>query len=204
MIESSVQAALEELKGSVQLHHDYTKFLLEINHYPLDYLAVAVLNRSLSLISGFCTLIENENFVAAMALVRLQLDNCLRFSAIWLTENPQEFAMQIIGGTKVEKIKDRDGNLMRDSYLRDKMNKEYPWVTSVYNHTSGYIHLSNRHISSAMRPGAEDHTVEIKVGIKDQFVTADEYLEAIGAVTEITQILLGYVNHWGCTKRGAA
>ncbi len=202
MIESSVKAALDELKGSVQLHHNFAKFLLEVNHYPLDYLAVAVLNRSLSLISGFCILIENENFVAAMALVRLQLDNCLRFSAAWLTENPHEFAMQFIDGTKVEDIKDRDGKFMKDFYLRDKMNEKYPWVTSVYKHTSGYIHLSNKHISNAMRPVAEDHTVEIKVAIEDQFVTTDEYLEAISATTEITQILLGYVKHWGCTKRG--
>jgi hypothetical protein len=44
MIGSSVKAALDELKGSVQLHHDFAKFLLEVNHYFLDYLAASSLD----------------------------------------------------------------------------------------------------------------------------------------------------------------
>src|SRR5881397_2390870 len=137
MIDPSVKAALEELRSSEQLHSDLGKFLLEIIHYPMDYLAAGVLNRSLALISGFCTLIENENFVAAAALVRLQLDTCLRFAAAWLTKDPHQFALQVLAGAEVRRIKDRDGRPMTDAYLVQKLTPEYPWVATVYKHTSG-------------------------------------------------------------------
>jgi hypothetical protein len=60
--------------------------------YPLDFLALAVLNRSLCLLSGFATLLDSKNLISAAPLTRLQLDNCLRFFASTLVENPHEFA----------------------------------------------------------------------------------------------------------------
>lgn len=41
--------------------------------FPLDMLAVAVINRSLSLIAGFTTLIRNNNYIAAAHLARPHL-----------------------------------------------------------------------------------------------------------------------------------
>ena len=39
--------------------------------YPFDLLAIAVLNRSMSLTSGFISLMRRDNFVAAAPLIRL-------------------------------------------------------------------------------------------------------------------------------------
>jgi hypothetical protein len=52
--------------------------------YGFDLLAVATLNPSMCLLRGFCDLIASENFIAAAPLLRMQLDNCLRFYAGWL------------------------------------------------------------------------------------------------------------------------
>lgn len=35
---------------------------------------------------------------------------------------------------------------MHDRYLANKMSIEYPWIESVYEQTSNYIHFSNTHI----------------------------------------------------------
>ena len=61
--------------------------------YPLDLLASAVLKRSMALIDGFSAMIRAENFICAAPLVRLQLDNLLRFSASWMVEKPHDLVL---------------------------------------------------------------------------------------------------------------
>jgi hypothetical protein len=69
---------------------DVAKRLMQVGRdiYPLDLLAVAAMNRSLCLISGFRTLIASKNFISAAPLLRLQIDNCLRFFAAELAPSP--------------------------------------------------------------------------------------------------------------------
>ena len=66
--------------------------------YPLDLLSNAVLHRSMSLISGFCAMIEAKNFICAAPLLRLQIDNLLRFYAAFVVSDPHEFAMEAVQG----------------------------------------------------------------------------------------------------------
>ena len=40
--------------------------------YPLDLLSTAVLDRSMSLIAGFCAMIEANNFICAAPLLRIK------------------------------------------------------------------------------------------------------------------------------------
>ena len=169
--------------------------------YPLDLLATAALNRSLNLMNGFCALIEARNFLAAAPLIRIQLDSCLRFSAAWLVDDPHDFADKVLYDKRVNRLQDRDGNQLRDGYLVDKLAEEYPWVKDVYKQTSGYVHLSNKHIFNAHRPGDEEGTLEGKIAEGDSFVTDELYLEAIAAFKAITDILFEYVCGWGYTKR---
>lgn len=113
--------------------------------FPLDLLASAVMNRSLNLLLGFCSLIEARNFVAAAPLLRLQLDNVLRFSAAWLVYDPHRFAWEVIEGTTVTDIQDSTGQRMFDWYLVRKLAEENPWAPEVYKQASGYVHLSEKH-----------------------------------------------------------
>jgi hypothetical protein len=85
--------------------------------YKLDVLAIAVLDRSLALLRGFCDLVEGRNMIAAAPLLRCQLDNGLRFLAPSLVADPHDFAEKVARGIAVRKIKDRGGKLMVDSYL---------------------------------------------------------------------------------------
>src|SRR5437773_2500032 len=97
-MDEMVSSRLADLRRSTDAHLEMGKFILSLAHYPLDYWAASVLNRSLALISGFATLIEARNFVAAVPLLRLQLDTWLRFSAAWLVVNPHELAVQVLAG----------------------------------------------------------------------------------------------------------
>ncbi len=170
--------------------------------FTLDLLAISVLNRSLCLLTGFCDLIERKNFIAAAPLLRLQLDNLLRFQGAWLAKNPHTFSEEVLKGTHIRKLKDKDGNLMTDSYLIDKIAEEYPVMKSVYEHTSGYVHLSDKHIFNSLGQLKEDGVFHMKVSASDDFIKERDYIEAIRAFFEITGVLFRYMEGWALTKDG--
>ena len=91
------------------------------NLFAMDLLTVTVSHRALCLISGFCLMIRNENFICAASLVRLLLDNLLRYSAAWIVDDSDEFALSVIAGKRVKDITDTEGKQMTDRYLVKKM-----------------------------------------------------------------------------------
>jgi hypothetical protein len=199
-----VDNLIAHLRESRDAHLELGKYILtadKSNLYPLDFLAAAVLNRSLALIEGFCSLIEARNFTAAAPLLRLQLDNCLRFSAAWLVEQPHDFAMEVLRGKPVRKQRTRDGQLMTDHYLVRILSTEAPWVQSVYDHTSGYVHFSEKHIFRCLQESQDSESdVTIHIGLGDDVATEDLYIEAILAFIDATRLLLKYAHGWGFTK----
>src|ERR1700730_8800825 len=124
--------AIHDLEVLKEDHLRIGKETMEKFIYPLDFLAFAVLNRSVCLASGFVTLIRANNLIAAAPLVRLQLDNNLRFFASSLVDQPHDFAMKVLGGTRIDKMKDRSGKRLRDSYLVELLSSHHPWITLVY------------------------------------------------------------------------
>jgi len=120
-----ISRLLDELEEDNKLHIEEAEALLKAdrgNLYMFDYLAIAVLQRSMSLSSGFIALMRLDNFISAIPLIRLQLDNYLRFAAGWLVSDPHDFAFKILSGIPVRKQKTRDGKKMTDTFLVKKFN----------------------------------------------------------------------------------
>ena len=169
--------------------------------FPLDMLAVGVINRSLSLITGFTNLIRQGNYIAAAHLARPHLDNYLRFSAAWLVSEPHDFAMKVMGGTRIDKLKDRAGRNLRDRYLVEIASIEYPWMENVYEQTSGFIHLSKKHVfTSTILKDKEERTVEFRVGKEDKYVADESRIEAVECMIEITNCIIRLLDGWIWTK----
>ncbi|MFW5983483.1 MAG: hypothetical protein ACOCQ4_03195, partial [bacterium] len=140
-------------------------------------------------------------YITACHLVRCHLDNVLRFSASWLVDDPHRFAMNIMSGERIDKMKDREGNQLKDWYLRNKLNEEYPWVTKVYEETSGFIHLSKKHIfTSSKLKDIEKRIVEFRISKKDNYVPDAARIEATQGMNEITYVLCHYIEGWIWTK----
>lgn len=172
--------------------------------YPVDLLSYAVIHRSINLVQGFAYLIEKRNFICAAPLLRLQLDNCLRFSAVFLVSDCHEFATQVLKGRPVRRMKDKSGALMNDSYLVKKLAVDHPWVERVYTRTSGYIHLSETHFYNTLIPqtqAAQEKGVQaFHIGPGDSFETDEVYEEATEAFVETTRVLMKYLIGWVQTK----
>lgn len=173
--------------------------------FPVDLLSTAVTHRAMCLISGFCDMIEKQNFICAAPLVRLLLDSLLRFYAVWLVDEPHDLANQIFSGKELRKIKDRNGKKMTDRYLSEQLAKEYTWLERVYRETSGYVHLSSKHYFNTVRELHEDdRSVTVAIGSSDTSITTEVYEEALDAMLEISTAVLRYLHGWAHTKQTEA
>ena len=172
--------------------------------YRYDLFANAVLKRTLALSSGFCTMIRQENFICAGALVRLHLDTVLRVFAGISVENPGEFAVNVLFGKRIDQMKDRNDKRMTDRYLVDQLSKIYPWMPEVYRGASGYVHMSDKHILSTLRMIDRDEgIIEMNITSTDSSIPDSIYLEAIGYFRACTRILQGWLADWVTAKQAS-
>jgi hypothetical protein len=165
--------------------------------YPLDLYATGAINRSLGLLSGFRSMIEHFNFACAAPLVRFQLDTALRFYAAFTVPDPQEFALQVLHGTEVRKLKDRSGQQLHDAYLVKSLSPEYPWVDNLYQKTSGYVHLSSTHCFNAVQEidrGA--YSIQWNISGQDPELPDRIYTEAINAFDHSAALFAGHLDKW--------
>jgi hypothetical protein len=163
-----------------------------------DFLALMVLKRSLALIFGFTSLIRAKNFVSATPLVRLQIDNLLRFRAAFMVEDKDKFVASILDGVEVRQMPDRYGNRMTDAYLQNKLSSEYPWLKDLYKQTSGYIHLSEQHFLNTVRAkkGGQEGEIEVYIGPDDKMVSPEVYSESVETMILVTYELLKFLGDW--------
>jgi hypothetical protein len=190
----SVIEAIKKLRLSRDKLYEAGKLLTQAmgtDLYTLDFFLIAALNRSFCLLRGFCDLLESSNFISAAPLVRLQLDNCLRIFAISLVADPNKFASDVLGGKSVRNIKDATNCPMRDNYLCNELSKQFPWVQNVYDETSGFVHLSEKHIFNSLKiDSTDEHLVSLKISDQDKFVPDSAYMEAIEVFEKITELFL--------------
>lgn len=193
-----VKSILKDLQGYQDKHIQVGRSLLSTGSvmYHLDMLAIASLNRSLQLTAGFCTLVEAENFLAAAPLLRLELDTALRFFAATSVSDPHIFVVNILNGIPVRKQKDSSGKFMTDQYLVAKVSANNSWVKDVYEHTSGYVHLSEKHMVNSMQLSGDQGYMDMKISRQDTFVPDEIYQEAIEAFQASADLLFGYIEDW--------
>jgi hypothetical protein len=203
-----INAKIQQLKGHIKIYQALWMKTAKADGgaaFPIDMLSSAVTHRSMCLISGFCDMIEKRNFICAAPLIRLMLDNLLRFYTMWLVDEPHDLATEIMKGKEIRKIKDRNGNKMTDSYLVNQLSKEYQWLPNVYRETSGYIHLSSKHYFNTVNEVCEkDHSVKIALGPDDTSIPEEIREESLDAMIEISTAVMKYLYGWAYTKETKA
>jgi hypothetical protein len=170
--------------------------------YPLDLYLDGIYNRALSLIYATLTLLDSKNYMAAASIVRLHLDNFLRLNAAWLVEKPHDFVMEVMDGTPIKRIKDRNEKKMLDGYLVDEASKTYPWIKEVYEKACGFVHFSSTHIFSNQKiANVEERTIDTYIGKSDwDNVTDKSRIEVLAVMIEISDCILQLAYGWARTK----
>lgn len=198
-----LEQKVSKIENRTKEHHDLGIQILRAdggNFFDLDFLAAAAIKRSLAHSKAFGYLVREENYICAASIVRLQLDSCLRFFAAFLVENPHDFAREVLRGKSIRKMKDRTGEKMTDRYLVETLGKEHNWMPRVYERTSGFIHLSNKHIFSTIDLLDEAGKAEIVIGPGDPNIPPEFWVEMADCFIAETDVLFTYLQGWLMTK----
>ena len=168
------------------------------NLFPCDGLAYAVLDRSLNLLRGFSLLLRNGVYVCSVPLLRMQLDNVLRFHGVVTTADPHGIASDVINGTPLKKLKDKDGQFMIDKRLVEVLSKTNPWVERVYKLSSSYIHLSEQHFYHFIERSKKNPNGlrDFAIGDDDEYLDQGRKFELIAAFKVETEGVLEVVQQW--------
>lgn len=198
---------LKELQGMANEHLHVMQLCITAdnsNMFTTDLLAGAAINRSLSNIQGFIAMMRNNNYLLAGSIVRLQLDTLLRFFALHLVEKPASLADEILSGKKLSKMRCKEGHHLTDAYLCKKFTEteNLPWVMTVYERTSGLIHLSRGHIAITMHSEKNDpeRMLRLTIGEKANIVSYEDQEELTQCIIHITELIITYIYGWVKTK----
>lgn len=128
-----------------------------------DFFFCAATDRCMHLIDGFSSMLQERNLTCAGALLRLQLDNCMRTYAAFIAADKDAVIDCVISGSRIDKQKSNDGNLLKDVYLKNELSKLDTGFSTVYDNTSGYIHFSDRAFYQTVK-SCDDNVIEWGVG----------------------------------------
>ncbi|HEY9146647.1 hypothetical protein [Thiobacillus sp.] len=170
--------------------------------FPCDALGFAVLERSLNLLKGFHLLLSNGGYTPGVGLLRMQLDNVLRFHGIVKSADPHDTANLIFHGVSLRTLKDRSGKKMTDARLVELLSSENPWVDHVYNLACSYIHLSDQHMHHFLLRSKKDDAGmrDITIGDEDDHVEHQHKVQLIKAFAVVTRGVLELIRQWSVIR----
>ena len=152
-----------------------------------DLFFCASLDRSVQLSEGFISLLQQRNLSCVGALLRLQMDNCMRTYAAFIAADKDAVIDCIIHGKKIRDQVDVDGKKMTDAHLKKKMatfNASFP---DVYDRASGYIHFSDMSFYQTV-VSCNNNIIEWQIGQALQERFNPLLLEAADAFIHFTKI----------------
>lgn len=130
-----------------------------------DLYILSLIDKSLRLVDGFKSMIEQRNLTCTGILLRVQLDNCLWTYALYAAADEQEVVHSMLEkSVQLNKLKAKDGKKMSDQYLREQLEKVDKRFGAVYKEASGYIHHSGKAFYSIASVGPGTDSVILDVG----------------------------------------
>lgn len=113
----------------------------------IDLVIIAALLRSQATVVGFLDMVERRNKLAALPMIRFQLDSSMRLFACALATELVDFVKHVLDGGLPSKYQTHDGRRMTDHLLHTELSALYPGMTEAYEETSGFVHLSKSHLA---------------------------------------------------------
>jgi hypothetical protein len=190
----------------LRIHHlDLTnRFLVagEGQVYEIDVVMAAAMARSYGLVDGFIAAFDSWNPVVAAPLLRMQVDSLIRLAYMAHAPRADAVAHHIFAGREFRTLKDDEGKTLTDCRLRKHAEDVHPWIGSVYQETSGWVHLSPAHLRAAWRLGpakagdGQGLVLSGSVPIRPEQIPLSELEQLLGAMIQATEQVFGYVEIW--------
>lgn len=178
-----------------KLYQDYGREMVEVDSFiSVRYFLVGLCNRALALNSGFydLTTAKCENYLAAIPLIRLMLDNAMTGYAFFMAgetfEDRLKYIHHIREGKEPHSFTVSEGKTLNERTVIAEMNKGIKGIKQLYKKGCSYIHYSKNLLESSAREFiSEDgkHTVQLNVNDTSGTYTEEERIgfwdEMIGA-----------------------
>lgn len=164
-----------------------------------DTFCIAQLNRSLNLLDAFVILASMDNYIVAMAIVRLHLDTLLRLYAVRLTQRDiNQVVEEILNGKSINNLDDGNGNKFSDFYLKTEISKieNYAWIKQAYETSSGFIHFSDSILKASNLGDPSKSTLNHSIKVGSDFINDYDKEVACKLMIKITEEILGHINKW--------
>ena len=119
---SKLQEVNEYLKSELKLLFEKEQsknvmFKLSSIHYSL-------INRTMELNRGYITLFNSGNYITAISLLRLQVENCLRLFGFTIMDDMPNCLNRFIDGIDYKNLTGNGGKKLYDSYLAKELDKK--------------------------------------------------------------------------------
>jgi hypothetical protein len=195
--EQKAQEVIADIERSErELLDVYQKYVAGPICYQHFYL-FGIARRALALSAAFRRMIDDRNSLVASAIIRMQLDTVLRLYALFWVENSEEFATKVFNGAQINKLRAKDGQLLTDKYLKDRLTAKNEWMPAVYAETSGYIHFSHRHMKAALKMlDRETGNAQLQIGAKDAEKPLSYYGELLRAFRHLNMMIPVAAEDW--------
>ena len=129
-----------------------------------DFYYEASIDRSMRLIDGFIPLFEQRNLACVGALLRLQMDNCMRAYAGFIAADKAAFFEGYLQeGKRVCDFKDVLGNKMKDSVLVREISKVDERFFETYKWACDFVHFSDMAFYSIVEIG-DEYDIGLRIG----------------------------------------
>jgi hypothetical protein len=169
--------------------------------FPLDLITFGAVKRNVGLAAAMRLLVQTWNLVCARSILRLHIDTSLRYSAAWMVEQPHDFAMKILAGERIDKMKDRNGKRLTDAHIVQVRSEDYAWLPDVYANLSGYVHFSGSHVfDSIASKNQETGVFSFEITDTDMTFPEASWIEVLECFRHATEILAEYLHGYRITK----
>jgi len=134
------------------------------------FFMTSAIDRAMNINRGFITLTKDDNYSCAIPLMRLMIDNCLRFWAISLVDDRHEYIRVWGSGEKIRSMKDRSGNKLTDKFLSESFALLYRGVDKTYNDACAFVHFSEQNLYITAKASMQkERRVNLRIDGYDHF-----------------------------------
>ncbi|MFA6034070.1 MAG: hypothetical protein WC889_14315 [Myxococcota bacterium] len=162
----------------------------------VDFFILGATQRTLSQSTAFRILIKARSFPSATILLRTQIDTAMRINGLRMMGNVEQDVQRIFKG---ERTFDRlmsspaagGGKAVRltDAFLKGKLAEDHPWIEPLYEQTSDFVHLSFRHLFTAVtETDAETQMATMAMSGTDPKQDESAYYEVCDAFFRVSKL----------------
>ena len=137
-------------------YQDYGNDMVEADNFEdVKFFLVGLCNRALALNLGFIDLTTSkfENYLAAIPLIRLMLDNAMTGYAFFMAgdtfEERLKYIQHIRKGKEIHLFKTPNKKILLEKFIINEMSHEIQGIRPLYKKASSYIHYSGNLINAS-------------------------------------------------------